>query len=176
MHVCCIEQRQTGSVTNGGFGRLSSYLHPVVSNCVFFCFVCLLDNRLRHQTAILSSTQVGLGAFASYPGCSGLSSDCGGPAQAVFLYPLPCVCPLTSIMPCRARVAPISLPMWLPPVLCRHGFSGRRAAPRELLVRMPQTRYRQIPPKTVKVRNCLEMLQKEVGVSGTAGFRQRPSE
>ena len=132
------------------FPRTSTLLFQIAF--FLFCFVCLLDNRLRHQTAILSSTQVGLGAFASYPGCSGLSSDCGGPAQAVFLYPLPCVCPLTSTMPCRARVAPISLPMWLPPVLCRHGFSGRRATPREFPVRLPQTRCRQIPSKSVKTR------------------------
>jgi hypothetical protein len=36
-----LEQRQTGSVTNGGFGRLSSYLYPVVSNCVLFSLFCL---------------------------------------------------------------------------------------------------------------------------------------
>ena len=125
------------------FPRTSTLLFQIAF--FFLCFVCLLVSRLRDQITILSSTQVGLGAFANYPGCSGLSFDCGDPAQAASPYPLPCVCSLTSTMPCRARVAPISLPTWLPPVLCRHGFPGHRATPWEFSARMPQTRYRQIP-------------------------------
>ena len=137
------------------FPRTSTLLFQIAF--FFLCFVCLLVSRLRDQITILSSTQVGLGAFANYPGCSGLSFDCGDPAQAASPYPLPCVCSLTSTMPCRARVAPISLPTWLPPVMCRHGLPGHRATPWEFSARMPQTRYRQIPSEFA---------------AGTARFRQ----
>ena len=134
------------------FPRTSTLLFQIAF--FFLCFVCLLVSRLRDQITILSSTQVGLGAFANYPGCSGLSFDCGDPAQAASPYPLPCVCSLTSTMPCRARVAPISLPTWLPPVMCRHGLPGHRATPWEFSARMPQTRYRQIPSEFAAAPKC----------------------
>ena len=147
------------------FPRTSTLLFQIAF--FFLCFVCLLVSRLRDQITILSSTQVGLGAFANYPGCSGLSFDCGEPAQAASPYRLPCVCSLTSTMPCRARVAPISLPTWLPPVLCRHGFSGhigpRRWNSQQECPKPGTARFRQnsprVPPDSVRIRRGPKMYE-----------------
>ena len=120
-----------------------------------FLFVCrafLLDDCLRHETAIVSDTQAETCSFCQLSFLLRIELGFRHTCTSNLHIPLALCVPAHFEYSSQSGVPPILLPAELSPPPYRHGVSIDRAALWELQARMPQTRYRQIPQKIVKKR------------------------